>query len=68
MTTIGSLPGTIKKVNYNSATKSYSFVIACDDGGSDFTVVGYSNADYSEGDRVEWREVDHYAREILRKI
>jgi hypothetical protein len=67
MTTIYSLPGTIKQVIYKSEYDQYSFVVARDDGGSDFTVIGFTRAVYSEGDRVEWREY-YGAKEILRKI
>ncbi|MET1067446.1 MAG: hypothetical protein ABWY28_05530 [Pseudomonas prosekii] len=66
MASIESLPGTIKQVNYDTASGTYSFVITPDNGGADVTATGYSKADYSVGDKIEWRQ---YLKsiQILRK-
>jgi len=68
MDTIYTFPGTIKKVNYDSASDRYSFVIARDNGGPDFTVPEGQTADYSEGDRVECKEIYRNTIVILRKV
>jgi hypothetical protein len=66
MATIHKTPGTIKQVDYDSEYKSYSFVITSDEGGPDVTARN-TRAQYSVGDRVEWRN-SYGVIDIIRKI